>query len=330
MAFSLDNPGFSLDVSVPVDIHQHDVPSMTSSGSSAASSGDSTRRFCLLCHGRMSSFSLNLHLFCTKCRGSECDHNSRCDECLSWTKEEMDSYVKLRKSLSSKSKSKGKSSVKTTSSPPWSTASDSDLDARFASQLITVNNSINDKISAMSSSLVSQFSDMLDEFRVGLTNPSFSVGPKVLGQSVSHTEFPSLCHPVSTEYQRLWFQGGGVDPVPSGSGLAQSTGVGLDRPVLGADAAHSRDLPSEDYGNAQHPPASASPRVAFAHPLDSGSVHDPQPIDCTWLLCGSSGGCVRCAIMQSAQVAQMAQIDIMFGYRPPLPLGICTGTRGWE
>ena len=54
--------------------------------------------------------------------------------------------------------------------------------------------------------------------------------------------------------------------------------------MLGADAAHSRDLPSEDYGNAQHPSASAGPRVAFAHPLDSGSAHDPQPIDCAWLL----------------------------------------------
>ena len=99
MAFSLDNPGFSLDVSIQVDIHQPD-------GSSAASSGDSTRCSCSRCHGRMSSFSLDRHLFCTKCRGSECDHDSRCDECLSWTKEEMYCYVKLRKSLSSKSKSK--------------------------------------------------------------------------------------------------------------------------------------------------------------------------------------------------------------------------------
>ena len=79
MAFSLDNPGFSMDVSDPVDMHQPDVPSMTSSGSSAASSGDSTRRSCSRCHGRMSSFSLVRHLFCTNCRGSECVHNSRCD-----------------------------------------------------------------------------------------------------------------------------------------------------------------------------------------------------------------------------------------------------------
>ena len=61
LAFSLNNPGF-LDVSVQVDILQPDVPSMTSSGSSAASFGDSTRRS--RCHGRMSSFSFHQHLFC--------------------------------------------------------------------------------------------------------------------------------------------------------------------------------------------------------------------------------------------------------------------------
>ena len=37
------------------------------------------------------------------------------------------------------------------------------------------------------------------------------------------------------------------------------------------DAAHSRDLPSEDYRRVQHPPASAGPKVA------DGSAHDPQP-----------------------------------------------------
>ena len=73
MDISLDNPGFQVDVA-DVEIHQVDVPK-SSSGSS--SSGDSTRRSCTKCHGRMSSFSLDRHLFCTKCRGSECTVNSR-------------------------------------------------------------------------------------------------------------------------------------------------------------------------------------------------------------------------------------------------------------
>ena len=86
MDISLDNPGFEVDVT-DVKVHQVDVPK-ASSGSS--SSGEAARRSCSKCHGRMSSFSLDRHLFCTKCRGSECSVSSRCDECFSWTKEEME------------------------------------------------------------------------------------------------------------------------------------------------------------------------------------------------------------------------------------------------
>ena len=155
MEFSLENLGFSIDVSDQVDIHQPDV-SRTSSGSSA-SSGDSTRHSCSRCHGRMSNLSLDRRMFCTKCRGSECDQSTRCDECLLWT----------------------------SSSPPRSIAPDSDIDARLSAQLITVNKTIDDKISGMSSSLTSQFSEMLASFRSSLPNSSFSVDPVVPGQLVS-------------------------------------------------------------------------------------------------------------------------------------------------
>ena len=50
----------------------------------------------------MSSFSLDKHTVCTKCCGSDCCMNSRCDECMSWSSEEMESYIKLWKSLASK------------------------------------------------------------------------------------------------------------------------------------------------------------------------------------------------------------------------------------
>ena len=53
-----------------------------SSGSSSTPYGDSTRRSCTKCHGRMSSFSLDKHLFCTKCCVSECSMNTRCNECM--------------------------------------------------------------------------------------------------------------------------------------------------------------------------------------------------------------------------------------------------------
>ena len=62
MDISLDNPGFEVDVT-DVEVHQVDVPK-ASSGSS--SSGEAARRSCSKCHGRMSSFSLDRHLFLYK------------------------------------------------------------------------------------------------------------------------------------------------------------------------------------------------------------------------------------------------------------------------
>ena len=194
MEISLDNLGFQVDDS-EVEIHQVDVPK-PSSGSS--SSGEATRRSCAKCHGRMSSFSLDRHLFCTKCRGSECNVNSRCDECFSWTKEEMEGYVELRKSLSSKSK---KSMVPSTSSPspPRSTAPNFDVESRFAAQLDTVSKSMDQKLDEMSSALISRFSLMLAQFKAGINQTSFSDDPAVPGYSGSQTEPPSLQHPVSTK-----------------------------------------------------------------------------------------------------------------------------------
>ena len=101
MDISLDKPVFGVGTT-DAEVHRSDPP--RSSGSSSTSSGDSTRRSCNKCHCRMSSLSLDKHLFCMKCRGSECTMDTRCNECMSWTEEEMIKYCKLRKSLSSKSK----------------------------------------------------------------------------------------------------------------------------------------------------------------------------------------------------------------------------------
>ena len=84
------------------------------------------------------------------------------------------------------------------------------------------------------------------------------------GYSASQTEPVSFQHPVSTEIQRLRFQDGGEDLVPHGLGVAQCSGVGLDRHMLGVDAADSRDLTSEDYGNTQRPMASTGLRITLA------------------------------------------------------------------
>ena len=80
----------------------------------------------------------------------------------------MEGYIKLRKSLSSKSK-KNKNPMKTSTSSR-STAPIVDLDARFAAQLETVNRSMDDKLNIMSSALMSQFASMLDQFKLGFNN----------------------------------------------------------------------------------------------------------------------------------------------------------------
>ena len=59
MEISLDNPGFSVDIT-HAQVHFSDPPK--SSGSSSTNSGDSAHRSCNKCHGRMGSFSLDKHL----------------------------------------------------------------------------------------------------------------------------------------------------------------------------------------------------------------------------------------------------------------------------
>ena len=34
------------------------------------------------------------HTVCFKCRGFDCSHDKKCDECLDWSLEEMKAYVK--------------------------------------------------------------------------------------------------------------------------------------------------------------------------------------------------------------------------------------------
>ena len=257
MDISLDNPSFLMDVSDQVDVHQADVP-FNASGSSSL--GETARRSCSRCHSRMSSLSLNRHLFCIKHRGAECDHDSRCDECLKWTKEEIDSYIKLRKSLKSKNRSL-KSTSRSSSSPPWSTAPDSDLGTRFVTQLDNVNRSIDKKIDDVA--LMIRFASMFEQFRSELTQTSVPGDPAVPGPSVRHTEPPSLPHPVSTKSREgLRFRGGGEDPVPHGSDLAHQLSDSTSH-ALGAEAADSRDPPPEGGESSQAPGVSPAPGLVM-------------------------------------------------------------------
>ena len=172
----------------------------------------------------------------------------------------MDSYVKLRKSLKSKSRP-SKSTSRSSSSPPRTTAPDCDFDTLLATQLDSVNKSVDKKIDNLSDALMSKFSMMFDRLKSELINTSVVGDPAVPGHSVSHTEPSSLPHPTSTKRQeRLRGLGEGVDPVSHGSGLAHH-GVDSGSHGLGAGAGSSRDPPPEGDESPQYPGAHASSRA---------------------------------------------------------------------
>ena len=153
----MDNPGFA--DSIASDKTQ-DAPK--TSGSSSAS-GCQQQRSCAKCPTRMSSIDRDKHLICIRCRGYECSVELRCEECESWSKEEMLCHEKVRMSLASKAKGRGKSSTKNSKKPasPPSTSASYDLDDRFAEQYDEMVKEIDDKMQLFSSSMLGQIKDLL-------------------------------------------------------------------------------------------------------------------------------------------------------------------------
>ena len=100
----------------------------------------------------MSSFSVDQHSICSECRGNDCTIDCRCDECLSWSAEEMESYVKLRKLLASKSKKKTSSAPKTPSSSG----------PQVRVHIATFSRDVDDRLASMSSSIMSRLDVLLD------------------------------------------------------------------------------------------------------------------------------------------------------------------------
>ena len=89
-------------------------PAPPSSSESSIEAPTDGRRKCSSCPRRMSKKSADRHTICVQCRGFDCDLNSRCEECLDWSEEEISKYAKYRKSL----KSRESSSRKTSLPPP--------------------------------------------------------------------------------------------------------------------------------------------------------------------------------------------------------------------
>ena len=93
--------------------------------------------------------------------GSDCGMDSRCDECMSWSSEEMESYVKWRKSLASKGRGR-KSGSKTPSSPGrGAPVVNVDVHDKIASHIASLSKNVVKKMSAMSEGLMAKVSELL-------------------------------------------------------------------------------------------------------------------------------------------------------------------------
>ena len=90
-------------------------------------------------------------------------------------------YIKLRKSLFSKSK-------RSSSYPPRSIPHDCDTDFFNPAQLDYVQKLINDSITTMSDNLMAKFLSMFDQYQSRQLNISCTSSSAVLGQSATRTE----------------------------------------------------------------------------------------------------------------------------------------------
>ena len=65
-------------------------------------------RSCPSCHARLSSRDMDPHVLCIRCRGVDCDMNTRCDVCGEWDASMMSMYLSHRMSSETDSGSKAR------------------------------------------------------------------------------------------------------------------------------------------------------------------------------------------------------------------------------
>ena len=126
----------------------------TSSSASTSSSEAGSHRNCSVCKKRISNYKFDKHTVCISCRAIKCDLDHRCDECKDWKKEEMESYLKHRKSLETKSKKKDHSPALTT---PSTSKQPVELDF-----LKAIEDKISKKVETLFDSLLGNLDDVVD------------------------------------------------------------------------------------------------------------------------------------------------------------------------
>ena len=153
--------------------------------SSSSQESESTRRCCPKCNKRISSLANDRHSFCSSCRGQECDDSNKCQECVEWSKESFEKYIKHQRSLIAKAKSKAKKDQSDSSSGVIGTDHPGHIDRVEPGQGVSedrVLTLIQESIAGLSSS----FSDALKE---SFSNIAVMVDERVgqLRQDVTNT-----------------------------------------------------------------------------------------------------------------------------------------------
>ena len=272
--YSLDDPGFLPPV----------PPAPPSSSESSIEAPTDGRRKCSSCPRRMSKKSADRHTICVQCRGFDCDLNSRCDECLDWSEEEISKYAKYRKSLKSRESSSRKTSLPppplTPSGPssqpsPHPAPQPAPLPAQQPAPLPahpsappsatrdclqSQMDSLAAHFTALSESLSSQLSTFMSSFGSQSRQPR--LGPDA-GEA----------HPGVTADESRMFQGEGT---PSGTPLAPPPGFPNLPPGFSAPRKSSRAPHSSTHFAAPRKSARLAPQA----PPPSGPA--PQPSTSDW------------------------------------------------
>ena len=147
------------------------TPQTTASAASPSPQEAGSHRSCSVCRRRISQLKFDRHKVCSNCRSIVCDINQRCDECKDWSTEDMESYLKHRKSLESKSKKKENKPVENpASSTPTQSKQSLDTD---------IVRSIESKLSRKMSNLFETLFDNLDSLVDKKINASLSAPSRV-------------------------------------------------------------------------------------------------------------------------------------------------------
>ena len=254
--YSLDEPGFAPPV----------PPVRPSSSESSVEAPVDGRRKCSSCPRRMSKKSADRHTICVSCRGFDCDIDSRCDECLEWSEEDILKYAKYRKSLKSRESSSRKTALPT---PPLTTSGPSPQPPPLPAQqpaplpaqppaprtaqrddLQSQVDSLSFNFQSLSETLTSQLHDFMNMFS---SQSQSSCQPR-LGPDAGES------HPGVTVGKSRIFQGEGA---PSRTPLAPPPGF----PPL-----------SHDFGAPQPAPSSRAPPSSAPHAAPRASARQaPHP-----------------------------------------------------